>query len=77
MVGSVAIGKPERHVCKALHLAASNNRDHVPRSLFRCLFAPHIRGIYLRAHSVRGELRILAQGQQSGYNSRNVVNLTL
>jgi len=39
-------------------VAASNNRDHLTRSLYYCLFAPHIFGIVLCAHSVRGEPRI-------------------
>jgi len=30
-------------MCAKLHTAAaSNNRDHAPRSLYYCLFAPHI-----------------------------------
>jgi len=28
------------------------------RSLYYCLFAPHIYGVVLRAHSVRGEPRV-------------------
>jgi len=39
-------------------MAASNNRVHPTRSLCCCLFAPHIYGVVLRAHSVRGESRI-------------------
>jgi len=39
-------------------VAASNNRVHTTRSLYYCLFAPHIFGVDLRAHSVRGEPRI-------------------
>jgi len=43
-------------MCAKLHtVAASNNRDHPTRSLYYCLFAPHMYGIVLRAHSVRGE----------------------
>jgi len=46
-------------MCAKLHaVAASNNRDHAPRPLYYCLFAPHISGVVLRAHSVRGEPRI-------------------
>ena len=39
-------------------VAASNNRDHAPQSLYYCLFAPHVCGVVLRAHSVRGEPHI-------------------
>jgi len=39
-------------------VAASNNRDHTPRSLYYCLFAPRICGVVLRANSVRGEPHI-------------------
>jgi len=39
--------------CAKLHtVAANNNRDHMPWSLYCCLFAPHIlyMGVILRAH---------------------------
>jgi len=39
-------------------VAASNNRVHAPRSLYYCLFGPHIYIIVLRAHPVRGEPNI-------------------
>jgi len=39
-------------------VAASNSSVHPTRSLWYCLFAPHIYGVVLRAHSVRGEPRI-------------------
>jgi len=39
-------------------VAASNNRVHPRRSLYYCLFAPHIYGAVLHAHSVGGEPRI-------------------
>ena len=46
-------------MCAKLHIvAASNNRVHSTRSLYYCMFAPQIYGVVLRAHSVRGELRI-------------------
>jgi len=61
VIGSVAIGNPERHVHKVRTVAASNNRDHPTRSLFYCLFAPHRCIFVLRAHPVRGE----------SYNQRN------
>ena len=44
----VAIGKSERHMRKALHCAASNNRVHAPRSLYYCLFTPHM--VFFFAH---------------------------
>jgi len=56
-------------MCTKLHtVAASNNRDHPARSLYYCLFVPHICGVFLRAHSVHGEPCISAQHQQSGCN---------
>ena len=46
-------------MCAKLHtVAASNNSSHSPRSLYFCLFAPHICIVVLRAHPVRGETRI-------------------
>jgi len=43
-------------ICAKLStVAASNNGDHPTRSLFCCLFAPHIYIFVLRAHPVRGE----------------------
>ena len=36
-------------------VAASNNRDHLTRSLYYCLFAPRIYIFVLRAHPARGE----------------------
>jgi len=46
-------------MCAKLHgVAASNNRDHVLRSLLYFLFTPHIYGVILRAHPVRGESHI-------------------
>jgi len=46
-------------MCAKLHtVAVSKNRDHPMRSLYYCLFAPHIYGAVLQAHSVRGEPRI-------------------
>ena len=46
--------------CAKLHTAAaSNNRVHVSKSLYYCLFAPHIyMGVVFRAHPVRGESHI-------------------
>jgi len=50
-------------MCVKLRIvAASNNRVQAPRSLYCCLFAPHIYIyiyiIVLRAHPVRGESHI-------------------
>ena len=43
-------------ICANLRtVAASNNRVHIPWSLYYCLFAPHTYIFVLRAHSVRGE----------------------
>ena len=46
--------------CAKLHtVSASNNRDHLMRLLYYCLFAPHVyMGVVLRAHPVRGESHI-------------------
>jgi len=49
-------------MCAKLHtVAASYNRVHASQSLYYdyyCLFAPHIYGVVLRAHPVRGETHI-------------------
>jgi len=50
-------------------VAASNNRALLTRSLYYCLFAPHIYGVVLRAYSVCGEPHISAQRQRSGCNN--------
>jgi len=39
-------------------MAASNNRDHLVRSLCYCLFTPHIMGVNVCAHTVCSELHI-------------------
>ena len=49
---------PSGMCAKLRTVGASNNRDHRPRSFCYCLFAPHICGVVLRAHSFRGEPRI-------------------
>jgi len=57
-------------MCAKLRTVATNNsRVHPTRSLCYCLFAPHIYGVVLRAHSGRGEPRISAQRQRSGCNN--------
>ena len=49
-------------MCAKLRIvAASTNRVHMPWSLCCCLFAPHMYGVVLHAHPVRGE----------SYNQRN------
>ena len=46
-------------ICAKLRtVAASNNIDHAPQSLYCCLFAPHICSVVLRVHPVRGESHI-------------------
>jgi len=46
-------------ICAKLRtVAASNNRVHPTRSLYYCLFAPHIHSVFLHAHPVRGESHI-------------------
>jgi len=46
-------------MCAKLHIvAASNMRDHPTRSLYYCLFALYIYGVFLHAHPVRGESHI-------------------
>jgi len=47
--------KPERKCTKLRTVAASNNRVHMPWSLYYCLFAPLICGVVLRAYPIRGE----------------------
>ena len=49
---------PSSMCAKLRTVAASNNRDHAPQSLCYCLFAPHIFGVVLRVHPVRGESHI-------------------
>jgi len=45
--------------CAKLHtVAENNNRDHAPRPLYYCLFAPHMCGVVIRAHPIRGESHI-------------------
>jgi len=48
---------PRGKYAKLRTVAASNNRDHTPQSLYYCLFAPHVYRVVHRAHSVRGESR--------------------
>ena len=43
-------------ICAKLRtVAASNNRDHMPWSLYYCFFAPRTYTVVLHAHPVRGE----------------------
>jgi len=48
---------------------SSVNFKVLSRSLYYCLFAPHIYIAFLRGHSVRGESHILTQHQSRGCNS--------
>ena len=51
--------KSQSGMCTKFRIvAASNNRVHMPWSLYYCLFAPHICGVVLREHPVRGESHI-------------------
>jgi len=54
-------------------VAASNNRDHAPQSLYYCLFSPHRHILVLRAHLVCGELRI--QHKANGEIVTNLISL--
>jgi len=62
----LVIGKPKHHT-----VAASNNRDHMPRSLYYCLFAPHICRCYSSRTSYSWWTVHSAQHQRSGCNSTN------
>jgi len=46
---------PSGKCTKLRTVVASNNRVHMPWSLYYCLFVPHTCGVVLRAHPVRGE----------------------
>jgi len=50
----VAIGKP---ACAQSFALCQQATVHLTRSLYYCLFARHIYGVVIRAHSVRGEPR--------------------
>jgi len=54
----VAVGKPKQQVHKSSHCGNKQQQSSPTRSLDYCLFAPHIYGVVLRAHSTRGEPRI-------------------
>ena len=57
---------PSGMCAKLRTVVASNSRVHPTRPLYYGLFAPHIYGFVLRAHSVSGEPRISTQRQRSG-----------
>ena len=58
-------------------VAATNNRVHMPRSLYCCLFAPHIHlGVVLCAHPVRGEPRIQRNANREVATARNRIFIT-
>ena len=46
---------PSGMCAKLRTVAANSNRVHAPQSLYYCLFALHVCGVFLRAHPVRGE----------------------
>ena len=56
-------GKVKRE--KLCTMAASNNRDHTPRSLYYCLFAPRIYIVFLFVH-IPFELNCAFQCNASG-----------
>jgi len=59
-------------MCAKLHtVAASNNRDHSPRSLYYCLFAPDIYGCCSSRTSRSWWTAHLTQRQQRGCNIAN------
>jgi len=49
---------PSSKCAKLCTVAASNNRDHVTRSLYYCFFAPCVYIVVLCAHPVGGESHI-------------------
>ena len=55
--------------CAKLHtVAASNNRDHAPQSIYYCLFAPHIYGCYSSRTSRSWWISPSTQRQSRGCN---------
>jgi len=52
---------------KLRNVAASSKLDRLTRSLYYCLFAPHIRSVFLHVHSVRGDFSAFQR------NARRVV----
>jgi len=46
---------PSGMCAKFRTVAASNNRDHPARSVYHCLFTPHMYIVVLRTHTVHGE----------------------
>jgi len=58
MIALLWLGRPSS-TCAKLHIVtASNNWDHPMRSLYYCLFTPHIYGLYSACTSVHGESHI-------------------
>ena len=55
LFGTLLSENPIEKCVKLCTVAAYNNRVHMPWSLYYCLFTPHICGVVLRAHPVRGE----------------------
>jgi len=60
--------------CAKLHTDSKQHRDHAPRSLYYCLFAPHIYGV-LRAHPARGKSHIQRNANREVATDHNVHQL--
>jgi len=57
-------------MCAKLHtVAAGNNRDHAPRSLYYCLFAPHMYGCNSSRTSRSWWIAHSTQSQRRGSNT--------
>jgi len=71
----VAIGKPKCK-CAKLHTmaAASNNKDHMPLSLYYHLFVPHIYGCYSSRTSRSWWITHSTQCQPRGCNNMQQFN---
>jgi len=65
---------PSGMCAKLRTVAASNNREHMLRSLYYCLFAPHIYGVVLHTHSVRGEPHIQCNASREVATTSPVFN---
>jgi len=74
---------PSGKCAKRRTVVASNNKDHPTRSLYYCLFVPHIyiyiyMGVILRAHPVCGESHIQrnASGEAATLSINVRINVT-
>ena len=68
---TIAIGNPSRKYAKLHTVAAKNHRDHTPRSLYYCLFVPHIYGCYSSRTSRSWWITHSTQRQRRFCNSTN------